>query len=255
MRSMGSLVQRNVRSVVVAAALGAVMMMPLGVAATHEFSDVPATNIFHDDISWLADNGITTGCGDGTAFCPGDPVTRQQMAAFMRRLAEKKVVNADTAEDAAMLGSRSPAHYESIIKGAQGEDLESIVVNSTLSSYETLALVAPQPGVVLVTFQASVLHDGFDDAVRFGIELGAICDASTNDTFAYGSVAGAITHDTVSGSAVFQVPAGTTTFRLCGQAETESMLLIGHGMQLTYSAVGSAPAIATSARTQSGFGG
>lgn len=55
--------------------------------AGHDFEDVPDTNIFHNDISWLADAGITRGCNppDNTEFCPGDNVTRGQMAAFFVR--------------------------------------------------------------------------------------------------------------------------------------------------------------------------
>jgi hypothetical protein len=53
-------------------------------------TDVPDTNIFHGDITWLADNDITRGCNPptNTLFCPKDNVTREQMAAFMRRNAQ-----------------------------------------------------------------------------------------------------------------------------------------------------------------------
>ena len=53
--------------------------------ASHKFNDVPDSNVFHDDISWLAGTGITKGYGDG-GYHPTDPVTRQAMAAFMKRL-------------------------------------------------------------------------------------------------------------------------------------------------------------------------
>jgi len=52
--------------------------------ATHDFPDVPETSPHHDDISWLVDQGITSGFGDGT-FKPKNPVARQQMATFLRR--------------------------------------------------------------------------------------------------------------------------------------------------------------------------
>jgi hypothetical protein len=41
-------------------------------------------SIFAADIGWLASEGITQGCST-TSFCPDDPVTRGQMAAFLRR--------------------------------------------------------------------------------------------------------------------------------------------------------------------------
>jgi hypothetical protein len=48
------------------------------------FSDVPPSHVFHKDIAWLADSGITLGYADGT-FRPGASVSRQQMAAFIQR--------------------------------------------------------------------------------------------------------------------------------------------------------------------------
>jgi hypothetical protein len=80
--------------------LGAAIAFPLGVIASHQFSDVPNTNTYHADIDALADSGVTTGCGNGTTFCPSAFVTREQMAAFMNRLGalgagKVPVVNAD----------------------------------------------------------------------------------------------------------------------------------------------------------------
>ncbi len=56
-----------------------------------EFSDVPATHVFSSHIAWLADRKITTGYVDGT-FRPGQPVLREQMAAFLYRLAGSPLV-------------------------------------------------------------------------------------------------------------------------------------------------------------------
>jgi len=47
------------------------------------FSDA-GSSIFKNDILWLAETGITRGCGP-TTFCPNDPVTREQMASFLAR--------------------------------------------------------------------------------------------------------------------------------------------------------------------------
>ena len=47
------------------------------------FSDMVGSKFF-DDIVWLADEGITSGCG-GTKFCPNGSVTRGQMATFLVR--------------------------------------------------------------------------------------------------------------------------------------------------------------------------
>ncbi len=59
--------------------------IPAIVLASHRFTDVPTTNTFHADIDAIADVGVTVGCAVGK-YCPGEFVTREQMAAFMNRL-------------------------------------------------------------------------------------------------------------------------------------------------------------------------
>jgi hypothetical protein len=46
------------------------------------FPDVPTSHQFYAFIENLFHNGVTGGCGGGI-FCPGDPVTRGQMAVFL----------------------------------------------------------------------------------------------------------------------------------------------------------------------------
>jgi len=57
------------------------------IVTIHAFDDVPPSNVFEGDIAWLAGQGITKGCNppENTLFCPEDPVTRGQMAAFLVR--------------------------------------------------------------------------------------------------------------------------------------------------------------------------
>ena len=54
---------------------------------TPTFGDVPTTHTFFADIEWLAAEGITRGCNPpaNDLFCPGNTVTRGQMAAFLHR--------------------------------------------------------------------------------------------------------------------------------------------------------------------------
>jgi hypothetical protein len=66
---------------------------PACVPGQEMFNDVPASNPFCPWIEELSRRGITGGCGGGN-FCPGDPVTRQQMAVFLIRTLE------DAKEDA-----------------------------------------------------------------------------------------------------------------------------------------------------------
>jgi hypothetical protein len=49
-----------------------------------DFLDVPSNNPFYNEIGKLSARGVTLGCGGGN-FCPNDPVTREQMAAFIVR--------------------------------------------------------------------------------------------------------------------------------------------------------------------------
>lgn len=76
---------RRNRSLVALTVVTAVSLLVITVAgASHDFNDVGTDHPFHDDISLIADAGITTGFADG-GYHPGDPVTRQSMAAFLSR--------------------------------------------------------------------------------------------------------------------------------------------------------------------------
>ena len=55
----------------------------IGALVATGFVDI-ADSSFAADIAWLYDSGITSGCCRHH-FCPDDPVTRGQMAAFLDR--------------------------------------------------------------------------------------------------------------------------------------------------------------------------
>ena len=52
--------------------------------AQARFTDVPTDKQFYREISWLAEQGVTTGWPDGS-FRPVEPVHRDAMAAFVYR--------------------------------------------------------------------------------------------------------------------------------------------------------------------------
>ena len=54
------------------------------------FDDVGADDPFCPGIQWLLNRGVTLGC-TATQYCPGQFVRRDQMAAFLNRLADKTV--------------------------------------------------------------------------------------------------------------------------------------------------------------------
>ena len=49
------------------------------------FDDVYYWSFHAPFIERMAELGVTSGCGDGSGFCPDDPVTRAQMAVFLSR--------------------------------------------------------------------------------------------------------------------------------------------------------------------------
>jgi subtilisin-like proprotein convertase family protein len=56
-------------------------------AAVGVFTDVPASDPFAPWIEELFHRGVVGGCGAGPAYCPNNPVLRQQMAVFLLKTA------------------------------------------------------------------------------------------------------------------------------------------------------------------------
>jgi hypothetical protein len=151
--------RRTALMFVLAGLVGALVAVPIAVYASHQFTDVPSTNPFHADIDWLANTGVTKGCG-GSNYCPKDNVTREQMAAFMHRLGTNQVVDAGklegyTAADIgprAVFNLRDPLGYKGLEEFGFGE-----VIN------------VPAAGGVL-------LFSGGVDAVNFGSDDVISCE-------------------------------------------------------------------------------
>lgn len=124
------------------AAVAMVVLLPIPVLAVGNFSDVDDSNVFKDDIEWLADAGVTLGCNPpaNDQFCPNRVVTRQQMAAFMHRLAANKIVDAATAEDAdALDGLDSSAFLQRDEKAVDSDLLDGFDSTEFLLSSEQAA--------------------------------------------------------------------------------------------------------------------
>ena len=118
----------------------ALLLIPATALAGHQFTDAPNSNIFHNDISWLADKGITKGCNPpaNTRFCPKNNVTREQMAAFMHR-AEKQ------------LGTRYGGAFET----------DTVLPNGTNNRIATTYMTAPSSGgAIIVTGRAGIADRG-----------------------------------------------------------------------------------------------
>jgi len=115
-------------------AMAVLIVTPLAVVATTEFTDVPTSSVHHDNIDWLKDAGVTSGCNPpaNDEYCPTESVTRAQMATFMRNLAENQVVDAATAVTAgtALQGIRDDS--VSLDDAPNSASAESIVTLSDL---------------------------------------------------------------------------------------------------------------------------
>jgi len=64
---------------------GSLALMSSPASGVAGFGDVEESAFYTEAVQWMVDNGITTGTSP-TCFSPGDPVTRDQAAAFMWRM-------------------------------------------------------------------------------------------------------------------------------------------------------------------------
>ncbi|MDZ7731738.1 MAG: S-layer homology domain-containing protein [Acidimicrobiia bacterium] len=80
---------RRLFAAAVVLALAAVLLATTPASALEpappDFDDVPDDHPFHDEIAWLAREGISTGFPDGT-FRPGDDLPRQGLVALLWRM-------------------------------------------------------------------------------------------------------------------------------------------------------------------------
>ena len=76
--------QQTVTRAQMASLLTRALDLPSGTPST--FIDVDGQSVHAEDIDALAATGITIGCNvDGNRFCPDEPLTRGQLASFLRR--------------------------------------------------------------------------------------------------------------------------------------------------------------------------
>jgi hypothetical protein len=134
----------------------ALISVPAAVWASHQFTDVPNSHTFHNAIDWMADNGITVGCNPpaNNQYCPDDNVSRGQMAAFMKRLAENQVVNAATVQ-----GADAPSLSQTVYTTRLVGPLDIPGV----ADFESVLELSLRPGEWLVMAKASYWNTGVTD--------------------------------------------------------------------------------------------
>lgn len=126
--------------ILLGAVLGAVLVLPSAVLAADRFGDT-VPSVHRDGVGFVADTGVTAGCGDGSDYCPDEPVTRAQMATFMHRLAGH-ADGVDPSVDAATVqGIPGPVAFGRVgadgsTSSLAGSDNFSATFNETLLRYE-----------------------------------------------------------------------------------------------------------------------
>jgi hypothetical protein len=159
----------------VALALG----VPLAVFASHDFTDVPNSNLFHADISALVDSGVTTGCGGGR-YCPKAFVTREQMAAFMNRLG-------------ALAPGKTPVVNAAELQGSLPKvgsiELVGTVTATTPTTLDSFQVTVPGPGTLLVEVSGEfwVNADAAAVAARWSGTNWGICDTPNSSAACAGT--------------------------------------------------------------------
>lgn len=210
------------------------LMVPAMAFASHTFTDVTDANIFHDDISWLADAGVTAGCNPPTndQFCPGDNVSRQQMAAFMRRFAKYidaedgtpgQADNATTADSATTAGDADTVDgmeaaelmstaTGTFREGANGTDVLTVIAD-TQTELGTITLDAANGPYAVVTFSLYGAVAGDSRVFMWVQSDNAVCNensgaipggraVSTMASGDFGSLAASVLADTSGGPVI-----------------------------------------------------
>ena len=139
-------------------------LVPVAAIAAGGFTDVDEDSVFKTDIAWLADAGVTKGCNPPTndKFCPESNVTREQMSAFMHRLAVNKVVDARTAMDADNLDGKDSTAFAT---SGHDHDSDYLAANGKADDADRL------DGLDSTAFLTKAAHDSDEDGVIDSAEI------------------------------------------------------------------------------------
>jgi len=131
------------------------------------FTDAPFADIwssaFRDDIVWLAEAGITNGCGD-VWFCPTSWVTRAQMASFLARALDLPPSATDYFADDAGSGHEADINRVAAAGITLGCDEArycptTVVTRDQMASFLARALELPATEADSFTDDAGSLHE------------------------------------------------------------------------------------------------
>ena len=149
-------------------------------------------SVFESDIVWLADSGITRGCNppSNDLFCPEDPVTRGQMAAFLTRALSLPSSGADSFRDddgSIFEGAIESLAAAGITRGCNPPDNDEFCPDDPVSRGQMAAFLARAysygtPGADLFRDDDGSVFEGAIEAIAAaGVTRG--CNPPVNDLF------------------------------------------------------------------------
>ena len=155
------------KSTILAVVVAVLMAVPLTLYASHQFQDVPNSHTFHTAIDFMAANGITQGCNPptNTNYCPDDPVTRGQMAGFLKRFHDTFITGGGIGLGFAFRDGAAPPD------GGSGV-VERLAMN----------LQIPTAGVLLVTGSIRMTNEVEQDVASCGINFGTPTNTAESDS-------------------------------------------------------------------------
>ena len=235
-------------AIIIAVAL--LLVIPGIAGATHIFTDVVDGSTHSPGIEWVADNGVSTGCGDGSTYCPNESVSRAQMGTFMCRLSGNcgvapsvDAATAVTATDADTVGGYSASDLAGAIT-YWFSDSPMTVTSGTLQALGTIDFSAPTDGSVHVTGQSSFYEATEDVFMTMWLQLdNAVCtsgDPQTSISRGYEFMAGASADDLdqINLAGATNVTSGAHTMTLCAwdySGGTGDPDAYSNGMTITFS--------------------
>lgn len=153
--------RRSGRALLVLAAF-VLFLVPVAAIAAGDFTDVDDSSVFKADIDWLADAEVTKGCNppSNTRFCPGNNVTREQMAAFMHRLAANQVVDAATAIESEMAADADLLDGMDSTEFVTPADLAAITPIAASASVDDVGTLPVNSGSIVLSVTIDAPVDG-----------------------------------------------------------------------------------------------
>ena len=229
--------------------LALVLVIPGVAGATHVFLDVGDGDTHAEGIEWVADAGVSVGCGDGTNYCPDDDVSRAQMGTFMYRLSGNDPAT-DPSVNAATLEGSGPLSYTTQIDGLACVDAVGTCpdpVVAVITSIIDFPLSAPADGVVALDYHTALSSTGSPtNAIQAWLTLD---DTSCGSWFFYpfNAITGSfsnltttadVTFGNLSANAVLEIDAGDHTVSLCVLGISEAVSIIDGNITSVWSASG-----------------